>query len=90
MPTTDPIRAYKRIRIGHQMSEEKNANSTSSASSLKQSQPMEPNTLLASDLLTKSEIALLQQSKKSITDFVQKELPARLKARQQDYMLHKD
>lgn len=51
---------------------------------------MEPNTLLASDLLTKSEIALLQQSKKSITDFVQKELPARLKARQQDYMLHKD
>ena len=63
--------------------------STSSALSPKRLPPTKPNTLLVSDPLTKSEIALLQQGKKSITDFVQKELPARLKARQQDYMLYK-
>ncbi len=63
--------------------------STSSASSPKHSPPTKPNTLLVSDPLTKSEIALLQQGKKSIADFVQKELPARLKARHQDYMLYK-
>ena len=63
--------------------------STSSASNPKRLQPTKPNTLLVSDPLTKSEIALLQQGKKSIADFVQKELPARLKARHQDYMLYK-
>ena len=63
--------------------------STSSASSPKHLRPTKPNTLLVSDPLTKSEIASLQQGKKSIADYVQKELPARLKARQQDYMLYK-
>lgn len=62
---------------------------TSSGSSPKHLQPMKLNTLLVSDPLTRSEIDLLQQNKKSITDFVQKELPERLKARQMDYMLYK-
>ena len=62
---------------------------TSSASSQKPLAPTKRNILLVSDPLTKSEIALLQQGKKSIADFVQKELPARLKARHQDYMLYK-
>jgi hypothetical protein len=39
--------------------------------------------------LTASEIASLQQSKKSIADFVQKELAERLKQRHQEHMLTK-
>ena len=64
--------------------------STSSASNPKHLPPTRPNTLLVSDPLTSSEIALLQQGKKSIADFVQKELPERLRERQQEYMLYKN
>lgn len=48
----------------------------------------ESDALLVSDPLTRSEIDLLRQSKKEITDFVQMELPMRLKERQMDYMLY--
>jgi len=37
-----------------------------------------PDTLLVSDRLMPSTIALLRQGKKSISDYVQKEFPARL------------
>ena len=50
----------------------------SSASTPPPSQPTRPDTLLVSNRLTPSEIALLRQGKKSISDYVQKELPARL------------
>ena len=63
--------------------------STFSASNTRRLPPTKPSTWLVSDPLTKSEIALLQQGKKSIADFVQKELPERLKARQQEHMLYK-
>jgi hypothetical protein len=42
--------------------------------------PMKPVTSLVSDRLTKSEIVSLRQSKKSITDYVQKAFPVRCKA----------
>jgi hypothetical protein len=44
---------------------------------------------MASNQLTPSEIVLLQQSKKSIADYVQKELPERLKQRHLEHMLTK-
>ena len=62
---------------------------TSSASSQKPLAPTKRNTVLVSDPLTKSEIVLLQHGKKSIADFVQKELPARLKARHLEHLLIK-
>jgi len=39
--------------------------------------PTKPDTLLVSDRLTRSEIDLLRQGKKSITDYVQKVYPDR-------------
>ena len=60
-----------------------------SPSSQTHSQPMKPVTSLISDQLTKSEIASLQHSKKSISDFVQKELRTRLKGRNCEHMLAK-
>ena len=60
-----------------------------SASSPVRSLPTKPNTSRASDLLTPSEIDLLRQSKKSIADYVQKELPGRLKRRHLEHMLIK-
>jgi hypothetical protein len=51
----------------------------SSASSQEHSLPTKLNTSRGSDLLTPSEIDLLRQSKKSIADYVQRELPVRLK-----------
>lgn len=53
----------------------------SSASSQKPSPQTRQSTWSASDPLTPSEIVLLQQSKKSIADYVRKELSARLKQR---------
>jgi hypothetical protein len=38
--------------------------------------------------LTPSEIDLLRQSKKSIADYVQRELPARLKQRNLEHLLN--
>ena len=61
----------------------------SSALSRKRSQPTKRSTLLASNQLSKSEIVLLQQSKKSIADFVQKELPERLKKHHLEHLLIK-
>ncbi len=61
----------------------------SSASSQEHSLPMKLNTSRVSDLLTPSEIDLLRQSKKSIADYVQRELPARLKQRHLDHLLNK-
>ena len=58
-----------------------------SASSQLRSLPTKPSTLQVSDPLTPSEIDLLRQSKKSIADFVQKELPERLKQRHLEYVL---
>ena len=52
-----------------------------SASSQEYLPPTKPNISRVSDLLTPSEIDLLRQSKKSIADDVQRELPARLKQR---------
>jgi len=60
-----------------------------SASSPVRSRPTKPSTWLASSQLTPSEIALLRQSKKSIADYVQKELPERLKQRHLEHMLTK-
>jgi ATP-dependent protease HslVU (ClpYQ) ATPase subunit len=40
-------------------------------------------------VLTPSEIDLLRQSKKTIADYVQRELPARLKQRHLDHLLNK-
>ncbi len=51
-----------------------------SVSTPQPSPPAEPDTLLVSNRLTPSEIALLRQGKKSITDYVQRELPAHLAA----------
>ncbi len=42
-----------------------------------------------SNQLTPSEIVLLQQSKKSIADYVRKELPERLKQRHLEHLLTK-
>jgi hypothetical protein len=39
--------------------------------------------------LTPSEIDLLQQSKKSIADYVQKELPGRLKQQHLEHVLNR-
>ncbi|QTQ33538.1 hypothetical protein [Aromatoleum bremense] len=61
----------------------------SSASSQTPSRPTRQSTWLASNRLTPSEIALLQQSKESIADYVQKELPERLKQRHLEHMLTK-
>ncbi len=62
---------------------------TSSASSQPLSPPTKLNTLRVSDQLTPSEIDSLRQSKKSIADFVQKELPERLKQRHMEHILAK-
>ena len=62
----------------------------STASRHMRSQPTRPSTLLVSNLLTPSEIDLLRQSKKSIADYVQKELPVRLKQRHLEHVLNKD
>ena len=51
--------------------------------------PTKPSTWSASSQLTSSEIASLQQSKKSIADFVQKELADRMKQRHLEHMLTK-
>ena len=59
------------------------------ASSQKPSQQTRQSTWLASDRLTPSEIVLLWQSKKSIADYVQKELPKRLKQRGLEHILTK-
>ncbi len=61
----------------------------SSALSQPLSQPTKLNTSRVSDQLTPSEIDLLRQSKKSIADFVQKELPERLKQRHMEHILAK-
>ena len=61
----------------------------SSALSQPLSQPTKLNTSRVSDQLTPSEIDLLRQSKKSISDFVQKELPERLKQRHLEHILAK-
>ena len=61
----------------------------SSASSRKPSPQTRQSTWSASDRLTPSEIVLLQQSKKSIADYVRKELSARLKQRHLEHMLTK-
>ena len=61
----------------------------SSASRQTRSPPTRPSTLLGSNLLTPSEIDLLLQSKKSIADYVQKELPARLKQRHLEHILNR-
>ena len=61
----------------------------SSALSQPLSQPTKLNTSRVSDQLTPSEIDLLRQSKKSIADFVQKELPERLKQRHLEHILAK-
>ena len=60
-----------------------------SASSQTHSRPTRQSTWLASNQLTPSEIVLLQHSKKSIADYVQKELPERLKQRHLEHMLTK-
>lgn len=48
------------------------------ASTPQPSRPTRPDTSLVSNRLTPSEIVLLRQGKKSISDYVQKEFPARL------------
>ena len=60
----------------------------SSASSQEHLLPTKLNTSRVSDLLTPSEIDLLRQSKKSIADYVQRELPARLKQRNLEHLLN--
>ena len=52
-------------------------------------QPTNRSTLWVSDRLTPSEIVALRQSKKSIADYVQKELPGRLRERHWEYMMNK-
>jgi len=64
--------------------------SKSSASSQEHSLPTKLNTSRVSDLLTPSEIDLLRQNKKSIADYVQREIPARPKQRHLDHLLNKD
>lgn len=61
----------------------------SSASSQAPSPPTKRNTSQVFDLLTPSEIDLLRQSKKSIADYVQRELPVRLKNRHLEHLLNK-
>ena len=63
--------------------------STSSTSNLQPSQPTRQATLSLSSRLTRSEIDALRQNKKSIADYVQKELPERLKQRHLEHMLTK-
>jgi len=53
------------------------------------SRPMRLVTLSISSRLTRSEIDALRQSKKSIADYVQKELPARLAALQRQLPTNK-
>ena len=60
-----------------------------SASSQTRSRSTRQGIWMASNQLTPSEIVLLQQSKKSIADYVQKELPERLKQRHLEHMLTK-
>ena len=60
----------------------------SSASSQEHLAPTKPSASRVSDLLTPSEIDLLRQSKKSIADDVQRELPARLKQRNLEHLLN--
>lgn len=52
-------------------------------------QPTVANNALASNRLTPAEIALLQQGKKAISDYVQAELPARLAKLGLAHILHK-
>jgi len=59
------------------------------ASSQAHSQPMKHRTWLALNQLTPSEIASLQQSKKSIADYVQRELSERMKQRHLEHMVPK-
>jgi hypothetical protein len=61
----------------------------SSVSSQESSLSTKPNTSQVFDLLTPSEIDLLRQSKKSIADYVQRELPVRLKQRHMEHLLNK-
>ena len=61
----------------------------SSASSQAPSPPRKRNTSQVFDLLTPSEIDLLRQSKKSIADYVQRELPVSLKSRHLEHLLNK-
>ena len=60
-----------------------------SASSQTRSRSTRQGIWMASNQLTPSEIVLLQQSKKSIADYVRKELSARLKQRHLEHMLTK-
>jgi hypothetical protein len=62
----------------------------SSASSQPHSQPTRPSTLWASPQLTASEIDSLRSGKKSIADYVQKELLVQLKARHLEHLLPQD
>jgi hypothetical protein len=59
------------------------------ASSPPPPQPTTPDASLVSYRLTPAEIALLQQGKKAITDYVQAELPARLALLGLAHVLHK-
>ena len=52
-------------------------------------QPTKRSSVLASYRLSPAEIAALQQSKKSIADYVQKELPERLKKLHLEHLLLK-
>lgn len=60
-----------------------------SESSPQHSRPTRRSTLLASNQLTSSEIDSLQQSKKSIAAYVQKELPEQLRKRHLEHLLIK-
>ena len=51
------------------------------------SRPMKPSIWSVSSQLTPSEIVSLRQSKKLIADYVQKELPERLKERHLEHLL---
>jgi len=57
--------------------------------SLPPTQPTVANNALVSNRLTPSEIALLRQGKKAISDYVQAELPARLAQLSLAHVLHK-
>lgn len=62
---------------------------TSLASSPLRSQPTTPDASSVSYRLTPSEIALLRQGKKAMSDYVQAELPARLAQLGLAHVLHK-
>ena len=62
----------------------------SSASSPLRSPPTKPVTSWASPQLTASEIESLRHGKKSIADYVQKELHLQLKARHLEHLLPQD